>query len=250
MSGDRLLRPHSGLLRGLLQLLLAVMISTATAAQAGEAAAPIDRTDPEAMVREATSRLLEVSRAARSYAKEDPERYYSAVYQVLDQVLDIKYFARGVMATYASGRLYRSLQTDDERAAFRDRIERFVKAIKRVFMVKYADALLTFEGERIDVATVPAGGDDPDRSSVQQTIYDSSGETYGVQYSLHRGRDGGWLVSNVIIEGVNLGQIYRNQFAEAVENHRGDVDYVVDHWQELMLEHDAAEQAVKRDQRP
>lgn len=236
------------LLRGALGrlpwLVIAVLVCASAASRTGEAAAPIARDNPEAMVREATSRLLEVSRSARSYARADPERYYAAVDEVLDQVLDIHYFARGVMATYASARLYKSLETDAERAAFRDRIERFVKAIKRVFMVKYADALLTFEGERIDVAALPSGSDDPDRSSIQQTIYDSNGETYLVQYSLHQA-DGGWLVYNVIVEGINLGQIYRSQFAEAVENHRGDVEYVVSHWEELMMKHDAAEQAVK-----
>jgi len=212
---------------------------------ADDAATPIPRNDPVVMLRDATDRLLAVSKEARAYAKDDPERYYAAVDQVLDQVLDIHYFARGVMATYASARLYKSLQTDAERQAFRDRIEHFVTAIKRVFMVKYADALLTFEGERIDLASVPTGYDDPDRASVQQTIYDKDGKTYLVQYSLHRGKDGGWLVYNVIVEDINLGQIYRNQFAEAVENHKGDVDYVVDHWVELMMAHDAAEKAAK-----
>jgi phospholipid transport system substrate-binding protein len=225
-------------------LLLAVLVSALAAGQTADTLAPIPRDDPEVMLREATNRLLQVAREARAYAGDDPERYYSAVHDVLDGVLDIHYFARGVMATYASARLYRSLQTEAERQAFRDRLERFVEAIKRVFMVKYADVLLTFEGERIDLASLPTGSDDPDRASMQQTIYDSNGETYLVQYSLHRVEEGGWKVYNVIVEGINLGQIYRNQFSEAVENHRGDVDYVVDHWVELMMARDAAERAA------
>jgi phospholipid transport system substrate-binding protein len=234
-------------LTGWLHLLLtAVALSASMIVNSGVSTAPIPRDNPEALLREATSQLLEVSKAARSYAKDDPERYYAEVERVMLQVLDIDYFARGVMATYASSRLYRSLQTDAERDAFRARIESFVKAIKRVFMVKYADALLTFEGERIDLASVPAAGDAPDHASVQQTIYDVGGETYQVQYSLHRVREGGWMIYNVIVEGVNLGQVYRSQFAEAVEKHQGDVDYVVDHWVDLMIEHDAVEKAVEK----
>jgi phospholipid transport system substrate-binding protein len=224
-------------------LLFVWIVSAFAAGQAGEPPAPIPRDDPEVMLRDATNRLLEVAREARTYAKEDPERYYAAVQEVLDGVLDIHYFARGVMATYASARLYQSLQTEAERQAFRDRLEHFVEAIKRVFMVRYADALLTFEGERIDLASLPTGSDDPGRASVKQTIYDGNGETYVVQYSLHRVKEGGWMVYNVIVEGINLGQIYRNQFAEAVENHHGDVDYVVAHWVELMMARDAAERA-------
>ena len=210
------------------------------AAQTDGSAPPIPRDDPEVMVRVATTRLLDTARAARSYASEDHERYYAAVEAVLDPVMDMRYFARGVMATWASQRLYNSLETDAEKTAFRDRVERFVGASRRVFLVKYADALLNFEGERIDVAALPTPNDDPDHASVQQTIYDVDGQTYTVQYSLRRGKDGGWLVGNVIVEGVNLGQIYRNQFAEAVEKNRGDVDYVVDHWEALMTQ-DAAQ---------
>ncbi len=210
-------------------LLLALLLCARPAPAAG----PIPRDDPQAMLQQATTQLLDVARQARDYADEDPERYYSAVAGVLDQVLDMHYFARGVMATYASSRLYQSLPGETERAAFRQRIERFVSAIERVFMVKYADALLTFAGERIDLAPLPS--ERPDHASVQQTIHDGHGETYVVQYSLHQAKDGGWLVYNVIVEGVNLGQIYRSQFAEAVEKHGGDADYVVDHWEELMM---------------
>ena len=232
-------------LTGWLHLLLLAVAASATV-HSGVSAAPIPRDSPETLLREATSQLLEVSKAARAYAKDDPERYYAEVDRVMLQVLDIDYFARGVMATYASSRLYRSLQTDAERDAFRARVESFVKAIKRVFMVKYADALLTFEGERIDLASVPAASDSPDQASVQQTIYDVGGETYQVQYSLHKVREGGWMIYNVIVEGVNLGQVYRSQFAEAVEKHRGDVDYVVDHWVDLMIEDDAVDKAVEK----
>ncbi len=218
-------------------VLFTLVLLTATVinarGEAGQNPPPIPRDDPEQMVRQATTELLEVSRAARSYAKEDPERYYAAVLQVLDQVLDMRFFARGVMANYASARQYKALRTDAERAAFSARVDRFAAALKRVFLVKYSDALLTFEGERIDLAPQPTGVDDPDRASMLQTIYDKGGETYHVQYSLRR-NDDGWLVINVIVEDINLGQIYRSQFAEAVEKNRGDVDYVVEHWVEIM----------------
>lgn len=196
---------------------------------------PINRADPEKMLEQATNQLLDISKAARAYADTDRERYYAEVSLVLDQVMDIDYFAKGVMATYASARLYNSLQTEAERAAFRDRLARFEIALKRVWMVKYADSLLSFSGERIDLAKLITGDETEDRSSMEQTVHDESGKTYVIQYSLHKVKDGSWMVSNVIVEHINLGLTYRNQFAESVENHKGDVDYVVDHWVQIML---------------
>lgn len=228
-------------------LLLSLSLALLLAAFAhGEPAAPLEpikRDDPRQMLEQATRQLLDISRAARAYADTDKERYYAAVSPVLDQVMDIDYFAKGVMATYASARLYKSLQTDAERAAFRDRLERFKTALKRVWMVKYADAVLSFKGERIDLAPLDTGDDSPDRSSIEQTVHDEDGKTYVIQYSLHRIKDGSWMVSNVIVEHVNLGLTYRDQFAESVENHKGDVDYVVDHWIDIMLHASSADSA-------
>jgi len=225
---------------GAVVVALALAVGTALVA-ADVPAQPISRNDPEEMLKQATSQLLAISKAARDYADTDRERYYAEVSAVLDQVMDIQYFARGVMATYASSRLYKSLQTDAERAAFRSRVERFAVALKRVWMVKYADALLRADGESIDIKRVKTGNDDEDHASIEQTVHDREGQTYLIQYSLHRGRDGGWLITNVIVEAVNLGETYRSQFAEAVEKHGGDVDYVVDHWVELMLHSDDAD---------
>ena len=234
----RLLAPAFGLCCALLFPL--------AAACAEDAAAPaIPRDNPEAMVREATSRLLAVSRAEQSAGKRDRNPYYAAVEEVLDQVLDVKYFAQGVMATYGSARLYKSLQSEEERTAFRNRVERFVSGNKRVFMTKYADALLAFQGERIDIASMPAEKGDPDRASVRQKIYDTDGQTYVFYYSLHRKADGSWLVYNVIVEEINVGLLYRELFAEEVENNRGDVDFVVNNWPQLMLAHDELEKTAK-----
>lgn len=194
----------------------------------------IQRDNPEQLLNQATDELLAISKAAREYVKTDRQRYYDQAAGILDQVIDKDYFARGVMATYASVRLYRSLESDAERKAFRDRVDRFADALEEVLIEKYADALLAFEGERIEVDNVTAANGSEDKATLLQTIYDSGNQTYAVQYNLARKKDGKWLIYNVIVEGINLGATYRNQFAEAVENNRGDVDYVVEHWKTLM----------------
>lgn len=208
-------------------------------------ASTIDRSNPETLLKQATSQLLDISKAARGYVDRDRQRYYDQAAGVLDQVIDKEYFARGVMATYASARMYRSLKSDAEREAFKDRVFKFADVLEKVLIEKYADALLAFDGERIDVARIDKGGDHSDRAILMQTIYDKNGKTYHVQYVLHKHKSGHWLINNVIVEGVNLGATYRNQFAEAVENHQGDVDYVVNHWETLMSAQAVKDKAAK-----
>ncbi len=69
------------------------------------------RDDPELLLKQATDLLLAISKAAREYADKNPERYCAGVSVVLDQIMDIQYFARGFMATYASARAYNVLLT-------------------------------------------------------------------------------------------------------------------------------------------
>ncbi len=197
-------------------------------------AADIDRQDPVVMVQQATESLLQLARDARSYAPEEKSRYYREVSGVLHPVIDTEYFARGVMATYASARVYKSLGTDAEREAFKGRVSRFADTMERVLIETYADVLLTFEGERIDVVLVPGDDISTGKARVQQTIYTKEGNAYVVQYSAYRNKAGEWQIYNVVVEGVNMGATYRSQFADAVERNGGNVDYVVDNWQSLM----------------
>jgi hypothetical protein len=59
---------------------------------------------------------------ARSYVDSDPERYYAAVHEVLDPVVDFRGFARGVMGEYATSARYRSLD-EAGRDKLRDQLE-------------------------------------------------------------------------------------------------------------------------------
>ncbi|MEJ2090173.1 MAG: ABC transporter substrate-binding protein, partial [Gammaproteobacteria bacterium] len=70
----------------------------------------------------------------------------------------------------------------------------------------------------------------PDRASVKQEVR-SGGDVYPVVYSMAL-EDGEWRLRNIIINGINMGLTYRNQFASAVNDPKygGDMDRVIDGW--------------------
>jgi len=51
------------------------------------------------------------------------------------------------------------------------------------------------------------------------------------------------MLRNVIIEGLNLGLIYQNQFTTAVATYDGDIDKVIDNW--TVAPREVMEQAAK-----
>jgi phospholipid transport system substrate-binding protein len=68
------------------------------------------------------------------------------------------------------------------------------------------------------------------RVSVRQLIYSQETEPYVVMYQMGRNKSGEWKLRNVIIETVNLGEIYRNQFQAAARKHDGDLNTVIATW--------------------
>lgn len=210
---------------------LAVLLSTLLLAAALPAAAAVDTRPPHEVVEQTTTRLLAVIDAGRGYYDSDRQRFHKEVQAVLDPVVDFDAFARGVMGRYASAQRYQALPTQAEKDAFRAQIDRFRDTFKSALVQTYAGSLLKFGGGRIE--TLEPRNADNERGSVGvvQHIYGQPGQPpFVVQYTLRKNKDGSWKVRNVMIEGINLGQTYRNQFAAAAEASKGNIDQVIDNW--------------------
>jgi phospholipid transport system substrate-binding protein len=205
--------------RTLIALAMAVMAASAFA---------VAQT-PDQLVTQTTERVLSVAREAKSYYDKDPQRLNRQVDDIMSEVTDFDGFARGVMGTYASEQRYRALKTDAERAAFRARIEKFTAVFRGGLIETYAKGLLKFNGERIETV---AGRSTVNgvNATVVQHIHGDANQPYVIQYTLRKDRSGVWKLRNVIIEGVNLGLTYRNQFASSAQQYGGDLDKVIANW--------------------
>ena len=49
-------------------------------------------------------------------------------------------------------------------------------------------------------------------------------------YSMSLTRSGSWKVTNLVINGINLGKIFRNQFTQRARKLEGDIDKVINTW--------------------
>lgn len=181
------------------------------------------------VVRDTTDLVMSVVAEANDYVAEDPERYYTEIQSILDPVIDFRGFARGVMGPYASSDRYRSLD-EAGRAQLRGQLDRFTE-IMRVGLVRtYGKGLLAFGGSRIELSNPGEESAGQGKVSVRQLIYSDEAEPYVVMYQMGRNKTGEWKLRNVIIESVNLGEIYRNQFQSAAREHQGNLDLVIDNW--------------------
>ncbi|MNJ78452.1 Toluene tolerance, Ttg2 [compost metagenome] len=56
-----------------------------------------------------------------------------------------------------------------------------------------------------------------------------SGAIYPLTYTLEQ-KGGAWKVRNVIINGINIGKLFRDQFAESMRSNGNDLDKVIATW--------------------
>lgn len=186
------------------------------------AAAPAVQTPgdgPHALIRTTADALIGVIEEGKSYFDADPERFYDEIQRVLDPVVDFESFARGVMAVHFKK------ATPAQR-------QRFYDTFKSGLVRTYGKALLEFADQKITVVPPERPPRQPDRDSVTMEVTSGEGRVYPVVYSMRREQDGAWRMRNIIINGINIGLTYRNQFASAMKSpqNRGNIDAVIDAW--------------------
>jgi phospholipid transport system substrate-binding protein len=210
--------------RNLVLLLLLFLAGTAVATrEAGDAQ---DRRDesPHERLQSAADELIQVIEAGKEYYEDEPERFYNEVRDVLEPVVDFDAFARSVMAVH-----FRRASPEQRRE--------FSETFQNSLINTYARALLNFEGEEIRVIPEDRPPRDPDRQSVRMEVRTAQGRVYPLTYTMVRGDNGEWLVRNIIVEGINIGLTYRNQFQSAMRA-RDDLDTVIAEWGDTIAERD------------
>ena len=117
------------------------------------------------------------------------------------------------------------------RRASDEQLKRFEDNFKRSLMQFYGNALLEYDNQSIRV--LPAKAEGADRASVGMEVRDSKGTVYPVSYTMVQ-LDGQWKLRNVIINGINVGKLFRDQFADSMQRNGNDLDRTIDGWAEVV----------------
>ncbi|MGI9285717.1 MAG: MlaC/ttg2D family ABC transporter substrate-binding protein [Pseudomonadales bacterium] len=184
---------------------------------------------PYLIVKNTTEQVLAEIEAAKEYFDDDPQRFYNRIDTILSEVTDFYSFSRSVMGFYASKRSMNALD-EAGKEKLEQQIDRFVDKFHDGLVNTYAKGLLNFSGQRIEVVK-PRGNDGGSKSVViTQHIYGDASQPYVVQFKMRRDRDDAWKVRNVTIEAINLGKIFREQFASEARKYDSNLDLVIDNW--------------------
>ncbi|MDH0731130.1 ABC transporter substrate-binding protein [Pseudomonas sichuanensis] len=162
-----------------------------------------------------TTQLLNDLKANKAQYKANPEAFYAALNGNLGPVVDADGISKSIMTVKYS------------RKATPEQMQRFQENFKRSLMQFYGNALLEYNNQGITVD--PAKAEDGDRTSVGMKITGNNGAVYPVQYTMQK-IDGEWKVRNVIVNGINIGKLFRDQFADAMQRNGNSLDKTIDGW--------------------
>lgn len=189
------------------------------------------------LVQDTTTKVMDVVVAADEYADADPERYYRQIQDLLDPLIDYRGFARKVMGPYASSDRYRSLD-EDGKQKLKDQLDQFTTVMRASLVRTYSKGLLAFGGSRIELESPEGASDSDSQASLRQLIYADRKQPYVVMYQMGKEKTGEWKLGNVIIESVNLGEVYRDQFLASAREQDGNLDAVIANWTTVVVDVD------------
>jgi phospholipid transport system substrate-binding protein len=153
-----------------------------------------DQGSPNAVIDGAVKQLTELLEGRKAELSADRKALYELIDEILLPRFDRKFAAQVVLAKHW-------------RTANATQRTRFIEAYYQALVRKYADGVLEFDPDRIEV--LPYRGDtSKPRTRVRSAVALDDGSKVAVDYDLVK-RDSGWLVFNVVIEGVSYVRNFR-----------------------------------------
>ena len=180
-----------------------------------------EETNVHDVVRFSVQKVLLVLKEERDTFEENPDRLMAKILRVTEPVVAFDSIARSVMGKYK------------KQATIKQKND-FAKVFKDTMIKLYVKALIAFESEDIIILPPEPGKIYTKKAKVPLNVTSIDGTLYKVIYSMRKNKKGQWQAKNMIVDGINLGLTYLNQFDSAMNRYNQDMDKVIESWQQDM----------------
>ncbi|MEH6543500.1 MAG: ABC transporter substrate-binding protein [Porticoccaceae bacterium] len=168
--------------------------------------------------RESEGEVLAAETSAKVAEDERFKQFVGEVDAAMMKAIDFDWIAFNVMGPY------RKTATEVQK-------QQFARIFKAGLVETYGRGLLNYGDEEIVLVSPIESPGEKRKATVVQEIRNAEGR-YPLEYSMGLNREGEWKVVNVVINGINLGKTFRNQFVQAAQQNAGDIDQVIANWDE------------------
>ena len=143
--------------------------------------------------------------------------YEQKIKDIFEPMIDFRRVSASVM-----GKKYYLLATPKQRTEF-------VEIFKDSLLDTYAETLAKWGDSKIKTIFVDGESYKELKNFEVKQILDTGNSTYPISYKLKKNNNG-WKIVNIIINGVNLGLTFRNQFQALAVSNGDDIEKILKNW--------------------
>tara|TARA_B100000941_G_C28461400_1_gene530956 strand:+ start:408 stop:1034 length:627 start_codon:yes stop_codon:yes gene_type:complete len=162
-------------------------------------------------------KMVEMLTADADLFETNREEYENKIKIIFEPMIDFRRVSASVM-----GKKYYLMATPEQRS-------NFVNIFKNSLLDTYAETLAQWGDSSISTNfpdELPVNG--ILNVEVKQTL-DTGTSKYPISYKLRKSSEG-WKIVNIIINGVNLGLTFRNQFQALAKSHDENIEATLENW--------------------
>ena len=149
----------------------------------------------------------------------EPEKFKTRLKNIWEPMVDVGLVSRLILSKAYAG-------------ATPAQIVAFEKQTKKLLLDTYVTTLLEFEDYTLETN---------DEIKINKRTFEvsvkflSSSDSFITKFSVYKNKLGEYKIINIIIDGINLGLTFRNQFQDNLANNNMDLDQAIETWEPLYI---------------
>ena len=176
----------------------------------------VSASDPHKFIDTKAQEMVAAIRNNQELFAKDPELFKDKINIIFEPMVDFRRVGASVM-----GKKYYLASSKEQRL-------QFIESFRTSLLDTYSSTLAQWGDQKI-MTIFPELTEFQKTEDVKQNFITSS-NTYPITYKVRRDKNGNWLIINIIVNGVNLGLTFRNQFQALAKDHNENIDEVIKHW--------------------
>ncbi len=173
--------------------------------------------NPYVFIDNNAQKMVQVLTLEAALFESDRSLYEQKIKDIFEPMIDFRRVAASVM-----GKKYYLLASQGERSEF-------VLIFKDSLLDTYAETLAQWGDSTITTKFPDSKSNIYEKNVEVKQVLNTGSSKYPISYKLRRNEEG-WKIVNIIINGVNLGLTFRNQFQALAVTYDENIDLTLQNW--------------------
>ena len=165
--------------------------------------------------------FLTIIKTEGSKYDEKPDEFKEKLKNIWEPMVDV-----GLVSRLILSKAYRT--------ATEEQILLFQTRTKKLLLDTYITALLEFEDYELETSREIKKN--KNKTLEVEINFFSASDSFKAKFTLYKNKQGELKIINIIIDGINLGLTFRNQFQDNLKNENYDLDKAIETWKPLYID--------------